>query len=68
MTWDPIEEAERIIKASKARITHDAPDYPFYRPATDSIHLPDRGRFPSAANYYATALHELGHWTGHETP
>jgi antirestriction protein ArdC len=67
ITWDPIEEAERIIQLSKARITHDAPDYPFYRPATDSIHLPDRGRFPSAANYYATALHELGHWTGHET-
>jgi hypothetical protein len=37
------------------------------RPSTDSIQLPDRGRFPSAANYYATALHELGHWTGHET-
>jgi antirestriction protein ArdC len=67
ITWDPIEEAERIIQASKAHITYDAPHYPFYRPATDSIHLPDRGRFPSAANYYATALHELGHWTGHET-
>jgi putative DNA primase/helicase len=67
ITWDPIQEAERILQLSKARITHDAPDYPFYRPATDSIHLPDRGRFPSAANYDATALHELGHWTGHET-
>ena len=60
-------EAERILQLSKARIIHDAPDYPFYRPSTDSISLPDRGRFPSAANYYATALHELGHWTGHET-
>jgi putative DNA primase/helicase len=67
ITWDPLEEAERILQLSKARITHDAPDYPFYRPSTDSIHLPDRGRFPTAANYYATALHELGHWTGHET-
>ena len=27
--------------------------------------MPERGQFPSADNYYATALHELGHWTGH---
>jgi antirestriction protein ArdC len=44
-----------------------AGDRAFYRPATDSIHLPDRGQFPTADNYYATALHELGHWTGHES-
>lgn len=31
----------------------------------DSITMPERGQFPSADNYYATALHELGHWTGH---
>jgi putative DNA primase/helicase len=30
-----------------------------------TIHLPDKSRFPSADNYYATALHELGHWSGH---
>jgi antirestriction protein ArdC len=24
-------------------------------------------QFPTADGYYATALHELGHWTGHET-
>jgi putative DNA primase/helicase len=27
--------------------------------------LPGKAQFASAANYYATALHELGHWTGH---
>ncbi|MCB2039310.1 MAG: conjugal transfer protein TraC, partial [Rhodoferax sp.] len=56
---------EHILKASGASITHAPGDRAFYRPATDSIHLPDRGQFPSADNYYATALHELGHWTGH---
>ncbi len=33
--------------------------------STDSIHLPQQAAFPSADRYYATALHELGHWTGH---
>ncbi|WP_256562624.1 zincin-like metallopeptidase domain-containing protein, partial [Pseudomonas sp. HMSC066A08] len=33
--------------------------------STDSITLPERNQFPTADNYYATALHELGHWTGH---
>ncbi len=56
---------EHILKASGASITHAPGDRAFYRPATDSIHLPDRGQFPTADNYYATALHELGHWTGH---
>jgi len=64
-TWSAVERAEYILKASGASITHAPGDRAFYRPATDSIHLPDRGQFASADNYYATALHELGHWTGH---
>ena len=39
----------------------------FYRPMNDSIHLPHRNTFHSASGYYATALHELGHWTGFPT-
>ncbi|WP_427927175.1 zincin-like metallopeptidase domain-containing protein, partial [Xylella fastidiosa] len=27
--------------------------------------MADKSQFPSADNYYATLLHELGHWTGH---
>jgi putative DNA primase/helicase len=64
--WDPVEEAERILQNSYAKIFHDG-STPQYRSWSDSIHLPLRNAFPSAANYYATALHELGHWTGHET-
>ncbi len=29
--------------------------------------LPFEDRFKNAAAYYQTALHELGHWTGHPT-
>ena len=60
-----VERAEHILKASGATITHAAGDRAFYRPSTDSITLPERGQFPSSDRYYATALHELGHWTGH---
>lgn len=63
--WTAIERAEEILQASGAEIINNAHDRAFYRPATDSIHLPEKNRFPSADNYYATALHELGHWTGH---
>ncbi|WP_249374029.1 zincin-like metallopeptidase domain-containing protein, partial [Aeromonas salmonicida] len=54
-----------ILKASGAIIRHDQADRAFYRMSTDSIHLPQKEAFPAADRYYATALHELGHWTGH---
>ncbi|MBD1574829.1 DUF1738 domain-containing protein [Vibrio sp. S17_S38] len=39
----------------------------FYRSSTDQIVLPFRDRFSDDANFYATALHELTHWTGHKS-
>ena len=65
--WNAVERAEQILQASGAIIRHGEQNRAFYRPATDSIHLPDKAQFPTADNYYATALHELGHWTGHES-
>ena len=59
--WNAVERAEQILQASNAVFRHGEKNRAFYRPATDSIHLPDKGQFPSADNYYATALHELGH-------
>lgn len=59
------EEAERVLRESGASIKHDGGNQAFYRPMTDSIHLPQIQQFKSADLYYATALHELGHWTGH---
>lgn len=37
----------------------------FYRPSTDSIHMPLRSRFMDAPHYYGTLFHELVHSTGH---
>ena len=63
--WPSLDRAEQLLRTSGATLVHAAQNRAFYRPVTDSIHLPDRAQFPSAAQYYATALHELGHWTGH---
>ncbi|MFU8797084.1 MAG: zincin-like metallopeptidase domain-containing protein [Gammaproteobacteria bacterium] len=63
--WTSIERAEHILNNSGAVIEHNGQNSAFYRPGVDSIHLPDKSQFPTAAHYYATALHELGHWTGH---
>lgn len=65
--WNPIERAESILASSGARIFHDQDDRAFYRMALDTIHMPSKGQFPNEAKYYGTALHELGHWTGHES-
>lgn len=64
-SWHPIERAEAILQAAGAVIEHGEHDRAFYRPKTDSIHLPHQHQFETPDRYYATALHELGHWTGH---
>jgi antirestriction protein ArdC len=33
----------------------------YYRPSTDSVHMPARGRFVDAPHYYTTLFHELIH-------
>ena len=60
----PQERAQGILDRSGAKLFHDQGDRAFYRPSTDSIHLPARAQFDSVEAYYAVALHELSHWTG----
>lgn len=38
-----------------------------YFPMQDRIQLPEPKAFSSTDAYWSTALHELGHWTGHPT-
>ena len=58
------EKAERILKESGAEIRHGGNEA-FYSLTGDYIQVPERGQFKTQADYYSTALHELGHWTGH---
>jgi len=63
--WDPVERAEKLIHGSNANILHTAGDRAFYSPSRDQITMPLKEQFDAPGKYYATLLHELGHWTGH---
>ena len=52
----------RIVKTG-ALIAHGG-DAAFYMPSQDRIQLPHKSAFESESTYYATAFHELTHWTG----
>ena len=65
--FNPIERAEEILNNSGAKIKHKAQDRAYYSPVTDTITLPLKEQFISSEEYYRTALHELGHWTGHSS-
>lgn len=63
------ERAEAILKfwsENEAIIIYGG-DRAFYGRASDEIHLPEREQFFSLPEFYSTALHEVGHSTGHET-
>lgn len=63
---------QQIIEKSKAKIITGG-ERAFYRLTTDEIYMPHKARFVSTSgasqmdNYHATLIHELIHWTGHET-
>lgn len=49
----------------KPNLTIDDHKYPCYNKVEDKIYMPSN--FKNSIGYYATLLHELAHWTGHET-
>ncbi|MBW4332253.1 DUF1738 domain-containing protein [Stakelama sp. CBK3Z-3] len=42
-------------------------DEAYYAPGGDYVAVPPQAAFGEPINWYRTALHELGHWTGHRT-
>jgi len=71
---DPVltlDKAERFIAGTGAVVRHGG-SRAFYRPSDDIIQMPERERFlgsetsSATESYYATLLHELTHWTGHD--
>ena len=57
---------ESFILRTGATISHGG-DSAFYSSTHDSIKLPHPQTFDGMSNYYATAFHELTHWTGNKT-
>ncbi len=63
----PNAAAESLLRSSGANIIHRFADEAFYHPIRDLIQLPTKAQFHDQGGYYATALHELTHWTGHHS-
>lgn len=59
------DECERIIKESGVAIRHVEGSSAYYHPIDDEVVLPLVSQFHSMEQYYAVAMHELGHATGH---
>ncbi len=62
------ERAEKLLSYwsdTEAKIVYGG-SRAYYSPTADEIHLPDRSDFENMPEFYATALHEMGHSTGHE--
>ncbi|MGG7678541.1 zincin-like metallopeptidase domain-containing protein [Klebsiella aerogenes] len=62
-TFEPLPQAEALFRNSGATIIAKGQNA-FFAPSTDEIHLPERRLFSDAANFYATGMHELVHWSG----
>jgi antirestriction protein ArdC len=58
--------ADEFLAASGASIREGYGEA-YYRPGEDYVSLPAFAAFKSAATFYSTAFHELGHWTGHKS-
>ena len=64
-----LSETERAAKAEAffnrlpIQVTHEG-DRAYYRPSTDSVHLPEFSLFKESNSYYATRGHESVHATG----
>jgi len=56
---------ENIMENSEAPIHFDQVDKNYYIPSKDEIHLVARENWKAPELLYSTALHEIGHSTGH---
>jgi antirestriction protein ArdC len=65
--FNPVPQAEKLLKESGAVIEHKYGNESYYNVSKDQIALPEKSQFKSEIDYYQTALHELAHWTGHST-
>ena len=62
----PEDAVSRFVATASAYIRVGG-DMAGYIPFKDYIALPPAAAFKSMECYYAATLHELGHWSGHET-
>jgi antirestriction protein ArdC len=61
-----VPEAEALIALTGADFRIGG-DQAFYVPSEDFIRIPHQTAYADQINWYRTAFHELGHWTGHKS-
>lgn len=68
---EPAEAADWVIEAYIGNggpvLANEGGGRACYSPAADRVNMPIRTSFRSAADWYNTLFHELGHSTGHES-
>ena len=63
---------DALVAANNIKLSHGG-DRAYYRPSTDEIQMPNQKDFKATKSqtatqsYYGTLLHEMAHWTGHES-
>jgi antirestriction protein ArdC len=60
----PHEDAEALIAATGADFRIGGAEA-YYSPTLDIVRVPPQPAFAQQIDFYRTALHELGHWSGH---
>jgi len=60
-----LERVEVFVNKHKINLKNGF-DHACFIPKVDEIHMPNISNFKSTEDYYATLLHEMTHWTGHE--
>jgi antirestriction protein ArdC len=63
---ETIPHAEALIAATGADFRIGGSEA-FYSPSADFVQVPPQQAFREQINFYRTALHELGHWSGHKS-
>ncbi len=61
---DILPQLQALIEASGADFRVGGAEA-YYSPSADFVAVPPLAAFHEPINWYRTALHELGHWTGH---
>jgi len=62
----PNERAEKLIADSGAVIIHGG-EQAYYDKQRDAIFMPEKEQFENETKYYQAAIHQLAHWSGHES-
>ena len=63
---DILPQVQALIDASGADFRIGGGEA-YYSPGADYVAVPPQAAFGEPINWYRTALHELGHWTGHRS-